>query len=168
MFHGGLVPEYVLSLHTNDTPYWSMIKYPSRTDYRPNPVTWELDIHHPAQQPLLMIAVHVLQDKEIVGLLGRLLGDEEFDRKPFVGLYNVDSVELEKVYGKLKNVDFGDLVMLYTVLPGSDALRDVEKLREYNATILVAVAEAVARSRSIVNPWDNPQRARRARRRRSR
>ena len=151
MFHGGLMPSYILSLHTNDVPYWSMRRYPATVPYEPEFIIWDLDLDHPAQEPLLMIATYILKNKEIIELLGPGI----LSREAQPDFHRMNKEKLEKIYETLRKIDFGDLIILYIAFKGSDVFRDLHKLKEYKATILLSIPETIAKSKSLTNPWEN-------------
>jgi len=126
--HDGIEPSHRLYLSENSRPSWSLIAETVSGGPAGSKVTWIPTLENTLEDALLMIAIHVVRDPEIVELAGQFIRSQENN---WVVMYeDVDPVHRELLYQRCRALD-NTYKLVVTVLRGSSIYEQLKVFGEY-------------------------------------
>jgi hypothetical protein len=135
--HDGINPTHYLFLSENDRPAWILLPenvFNKGTDAMKKKVTWIPTVENMLEDALLMVAIHVLKDKEITELAGNYFKNK---RPNWVELgQDINKQDLSKLYKKCRDIDNRYKIVL-TVLESSTIQGQLKVLENYKMDIEV-------------------------------
>lgn len=134
--HGGINPSHYLFLSENDRPAWMLVPqhvFENDTEVEEK-VIWVPTVESMLEDALLMIALHVLRDEDIIRLAERYLPNQGGGR---VELYeNVNKTHLKELHERNRNIQT-DYKLVVTAFKDSTILRQLAVLENYRMDLEV-------------------------------
>ncbi len=129
--HGGVNPTHRMYLSENDRPAWILLPETlgdTASASWDTKVTWIPTLDNMLEDALLMVALHILKDAELISVAHQSFRDVNADH---VTLHeNITSDDLERLYTTCRRVTHQYKLAL-TVLEGSTISRQVRVLEKY-------------------------------------
>jgi len=129
--HGGIVPTHFLFLSENSRPAWTLVNQNisdlSRTeDMR---IVWIPSTDNMVEDALVMVAIHVIKDKQIIDLCQRMSKNiVESCLEVYDGLTELQRQEIYQKCRRIKNWP----KIIVTVMKGSSIEKQVSILKKYS------------------------------------
>jgi hypothetical protein len=146
--HDGINPTHFLFLSENDRPAWMLVQENVFEENRGGAgrITWIPTVEDMLEDALLMIAIHVAKNREVVELARSFNSRIEMDK---VALPSVlEEIQRRRLYLKCRSIlDFPKLVI--SVFRGSTIDKQLSVLEEYKMDVEVC---RVGYSR-LSSPW---------------
>lgn len=137
--HGGINPTHYLFLSENDRPAWILVPeniFNTGANKVEKKITWMPTVENMLEDALLMIVIHVLENKEITELAQKYVRNKRDD---CVELYqDINSQYLEKLYEKCRAVDARYKIVV-TVLEGSSIQNQLKVIDNYKMDVEVCI-----------------------------
>ncbi|MGI6365541.1 MAG: hypothetical protein ACOX2G_07345 [Bacillota bacterium] len=132
-YHDGIEPSHRLYFLENTRP--SLVLFPEvQGEGEPVKVTWIPTLENALEDALLMIAIHVIKDPEIVELASQFLRSQENN---WVVLYeDISPQDLEVLYQRCRALD-NTFKLVVTVLRGSHIEEQLKILHQYKMDLEV-------------------------------
>lgn len=148
-FHGGIIPTHLLFLSENDVPAWILTEIGDNRSLEK--IVWVPTLENMLEDALLMVAIYVLKDREVVGKVENCFKTSLYDH--YIELYNhVEEEDRRKLYRLCKRIFRKyELKLTFTVMLGSYILNQIKVLENYPVECEVCITR-FARSR---NYWGN-------------
>jgi hypothetical protein len=127
--HDGIVSSHRLYFLENSRP--SLVLLPDEVlgEAEPIKVTWIPTLENTLEDALLMIAIHVLKDPDIVEMASNFLRSKDNN---WVVLYeDISPQDLETLYQRCRNLK-NTFKLVVTVLRGSNIEEQLQTLDQYN------------------------------------
>lgn len=152
IYHGGIIPTHQLFLSENDKPAWVLTEMDSE-NRSSRKIVWVPTLENMLEDALLMVAIYVLKDKEVVEKAERCFKISLYDYYNYIELYShIEDDDRRELYRLCKRVFHKyELKLTLTVMLGSYILKQIHVLREYPVECEVCITK-FARSR---NYWGN-------------
>lgn len=138
--HGGIVPSHRLYLSENDRPAWVLVPESAgdgSASRLGHTVTWIPTLENMLEDGLLMIALHVVQNRAVRDVAGPLLARPP--KEPLVLYDAIDREQLPSLYELCRNSSDSYKLVL-TVLPGSTIRSQLGVLDRYSMDVEVCVS----------------------------
>jgi len=133
--HDGINPTHQLFLVENDRSGWFLVPYFNYADAKEmTKITWIPTTKHTLEDAILMIAIHVLKDREVI-----LLAEKYFKnpRADFIELYKeVTSVQLKELYMACRNIGIYYKIII-SLFKSCSIYRELKVLEEYKMDVEV-------------------------------
>lgn len=136
--HGGINPTHYLFFSENDRPAWILVPENvfGERSIDIEKTVWIPTVEHALEDGLLMIALHVLQDREIVNLSEEYFGNRGVDRTE---LYkDISESQLAELHAKTRTVQ-GDYKIVVTTLRDSVLEQQLTVLKHYKMDLEACV-----------------------------
>ena len=135
--HGGITPTHCLFLSENSRPAWVLLP---QNIFEPSPnlkndkITWIPTVENMLEDALLMIAMHVIQDKEITGLAEKVFRNKA---PHWVALYDdIDELDRIKLYEKCREIG-NRFKIVITVMEESSITGQLKVIEDYKMDVEV-------------------------------
>jgi len=138
--HGGIEPTHYLFLTENSKPAWFVFSADVffKENHKTNKITWIPTTDNKLEDALLMIAIHILKDKEICKLSKKYFRNKSAER---VEVYeDIDKKDRHKLYEKcraIKNI----FKIVLTALESSSILYQIKILENYKMDVEVCTPQ---------------------------
>ncbi len=136
--HGGINPTHYLFFSENDRPAWVLVPENvfGKRPLEMEKTVWIPTVEHTLEDGLLMIALHILKDREIVNLTEEYFENKGIDRAK---LYeDIDKAQLEELRRKTRAVR-GDYKIVITTLRDSLLEQQLTVLKHYKMDVEICV-----------------------------
>ncbi len=136
--HGGVSPTHFLFFSENDRPAWILVPENvfGKGSIDIERTVWIPTIEHALEDGLLMIALHVLKDREMVNLTEKYFGNKGIDRAE---LYkDINGSQLAELREKARAVQ-GDYKAVITTLRDSLLKQQLTVLKHYKMDVEICV-----------------------------
>ncbi|GAB6056915.1 hypothetical protein [Desulfonatronum parangueonense] len=134
--HDGIGPSHYLFLSENSRPAWLLVEQNLFQCARNRKIVWIPTVEDMLEDALLMIAVHVVKDQEVVDLIKSLNNSATSDRLEMYDSF--DEAQRKMLYEKCRAVALPKLVL--SVFRGSSILTQLSAIDNYMMDIEVCVA----------------------------
>ena len=128
--HGGIEPTHYLFLTENSKPAWFIFTTDvfSEEKHKTKKITWIPTVDNMLEDALLMIAIHILKDKEICELAKKYFRNKSAE---WVEMYeDIDEKDRHQLYEKCRDIKIRFKIVL-TALEGSSILNQIKILENY-------------------------------------
>lgn len=131
--HGGINPSFTLYLHENSRPAWELIKFKNEQKASKQNLVWIPTVENMLEDALLMIAVHVLKNEDIIGELSYL---KDLER---VEMYkDIPTEKLQKLYQLSREISKKyEYKIVLTILEGSSLGTQIKIFEQYDMDVEV-------------------------------
>jgi hypothetical protein len=137
--HGGIGPTHYAFLSENSRPAWMLVSqnvFDSGRRGGWKKIVWIPTVEHMLEDGILMMAIHVLRDKDVLSNAKKSFKTANLNR---VELYeDIESEALIKLYEQCRSIKILFKIVL-TVLEGSTIMRQVGILEKYSMDVEVCV-----------------------------
>jgi hypothetical protein len=137
-FHHGINPTHYVFLSENDRPAWVLVGQNifKESGEGVRKITWIPTVEHMLEDALLMIAVHVCKNKQLIDLAKSFSPKVESDR---MELYSdLKGTHRKQLYRKCREVSHFPKVII-TIFRGSTIEKQLRVLGEYKMEVEVCV-----------------------------
>jgi hypothetical protein len=143
---GGISPEYSMCLFEGSRAAWKLKKEGELT----REIVWIPTVEHMLEDAILMIALYVERDEQLVVLVESKLGQKLPNR---LEMYDaLDEQTRTDLYEKCREISF-KYKWILTAITGSHILHQLSSLKQYHAQMEVCVP-IYTRLRSV---WDSSE-----------
>lgn len=137
--HDGIGPSHYAFLSENSRPAWMLVPqnvFHSGRRGGWKKITWIPTVENMLEDGLLLTAIHVLRDENVVALAKKSFKKADLNR---VELYeDIESEELLKLYDQCRLIKIPFKIVL-TVLEGSTIMRQIGILEKYSMDVEICV-----------------------------
>jgi len=141
-YDGGIIPSHRLYLFENSRPAWMLLPENIWKLSKPKlgKITWIPTVKNMLEDAMLMIALYVIRDEEIVTLAKDYVHSTKQD---WVELYqDIDSEHLEKLYEKCRSLSFNKKIIV-SVFGGSTVRNQLSILEKYSVEKEICLTQAI-------------------------
>ncbi len=129
-FHGGIQPTHYLVFYENDVPGWVLMEY-SIDKGTGRYIGWNCIVEHPLEEALLMIAIYVMKNDEIINLVKQVAKREVLSSNLVNPYEDIGKENLEKIFDRLRKIEINDLKLVITILQDSYLLNKIDTIKDY-------------------------------------
>jgi hypothetical protein len=127
--HGGISPTHYLFLSENSRPAWILVEQNIfGHEHEAQRVVWIPTAENMLEDALLMIAMYVLKDKEILEMAEGFFKNK--GRNPLELYDDISKDDLKKLYERCREIEMGCKIVI-SVFDGSSIRRQVNALEKY-------------------------------------
>jgi len=138
-YHDGIMPAHYLFLSENSRPAWILVGQNvfDKTSTDKEKVIWIPTVDRMLEDALLMIAVKVLKDQNILSIAKNIYNDIDSNR---VELYEIDESNRNKLYQECQKIKY-PCKLIISVFNGSSIAKQVSVLKNYQVETEVCLSD---------------------------
>ena len=140
LYHGGITPTHYLFLSENSRPSWTLVNQNvfDRSDDEEKTIVWIPSVENMLEDALVMIAIHVIKNKQIIDLAQKMCKNIEGSH---LELYeNLTESQRQEIYQECRrNENWPKMVI--TVLKGSSIKHQVSVLKKYSLDAEICISK---------------------------
>ncbi len=133
MYNGGINPTHAMYLSENSRPAWILITQNVSDPVSNEKVVWIPTLENMLEDGLLMVALYVLQDKNVCAEAKRMFN---WSNDTYIEAYNIKDMDRQHLYTLCKNLEYRFKVIL-SVFKGSGISQQLQVLLEYGMEVEV-------------------------------
>jgi len=152
--HGGINPTHYLFLSENNRPAWILVPENvfNEEPGKFNKITWVPTLENMLEDALLMIAIHVIKDKELCDLSKKYFRKKASE---WAELYeDIDMKDLKKLYKKCSEIGNRHKVVISVFEGSSIRSNHMKTLENYRMDVEVCTPTYLR----IYSPWNGKTR----------
>ncbi len=138
-YHDGIIPSHYLFLSENSRPAWILVGQNvfDQTPMDKGKVVWIPTLEHMLEDALLMIAVNVLKEQNILSIAKNIFKNIDSNR---VELYEIDESNRNKLYQECQKIKY-PCKLIVSVFYGSSITKQVSVLKNYQVETEVCLSD---------------------------
>jgi hypothetical protein len=130
LYHGGIIPTHYLFLSENSRPSWTLVNQNvvDRSEDKEKPIVWIPSVENMLEDALVMVAIHVIKNKQIIDLAQKMYKNIEGSHLELHE--NLTESQRREIYQECRRIENWPK-MVITVMKGSSIKRQISVLKKY-------------------------------------